>query len=143
MTETSEDIRRQIEETRADLDQRLGQLTAKAEHVADVRDRLSERPWVTLATAVVTGFMLGRAGRRPEAPKAAAASSNGGAPRLASLRPHLEVLVSAATVALAGVVRDAVLHEMRAWKRVSRMRARERRRERPATRAAEDGQPSA
>jgi hypothetical protein len=36
-----------------------------------------------------------------------------------------------------------VLHEMRAWKRVSRMRARERRRERPATPGAEDGQGSA
>jgi len=143
MTETSEDIRREIEETRADLDERLGKLTAKAEHVVDVRDHLSGRPWVTLATAVATGFMLGRAGRRAEVPEAALASSNGGAPRLASLRPHLEVLVSAATVALAGVVRDAVLHEMRAWKRVSRMRARERRRERPATRAAGDGQRSA
>jgi hypothetical protein len=122
MAQPSELIRREIEETRADLDERLARLTEKAERAADVGGHLGARPWTTVATGAAVGFILGLRGsdfRSPHNGTVAPAvhAEPGGGPVLASrlvahfLSPALNVLASATMVSLAGLIRDAVGHD--------------------------------
>jgi hypothetical protein len=116
MAETSTDlIRQEIDETRADLDARIGRLAAKAERAVDVRNYLSTRPWATVATAVATGVALGLGPRRGAALDGA--SAGGPAPNGGSFifRFVARALAGAATMTVAGLLRDAILHEVRAW----------------------------
>jgi hypothetical protein len=119
MAEPSELIRREIEETRADLDQRLARLTEKAERAADIGGHLRERPWATIATGAAVGFVLGfggadsRAARNGDPPPARRTPPAGAGPTARLLGPLLapalfDVVARAALMTLAGLVRDAV-----------------------------------
>ena len=115
MAKTSTDlIRQEIAETRADLDERLEQLASKAERAIDVRNYLSTRPWATVGTAVATGLALGLGPRRGSVNGASSGGpvSNGGS---FTLRLVAHILTGAATMTVAGLLRDAVLRELRAW----------------------------
>jgi hypothetical protein len=62
MDQRSDDIRQDIESTRASLDQKLDTLETKARQTFDVKHQVSERPWVMLGAAVATGYVLGSLG---------------------------------------------------------------------------------
>lgn len=75
MDQGSDNIRQDIESTRASLDDKLSLLEDKAQTVADkaretfdIRHQVSERPWVALGAAVAAGYMLGSMGgdKQPE-----------------------------------------------------------------------------
>jgi len=114
MAEPSELIRREIEETRADLDQRLARLTEKAERAADIGGYLRERPWATIATGAAVGVVLGLGGSHSLAPRngdplpARRPRAAGAGPTSQLLAPALfDVVARTALMALAGLVRDA------------------------------------
>lgn len=119
MAEPSELIRREIEETRADLDERLARLTEKAERAVDIGGYLRERPWATIATGAAVGFVLGlggsglRAARNGEPAPARGTGAAGAGPTSRLMGPLLApalfgVLARAAVMTLAGLVRDSV-----------------------------------
>jgi len=62
MDQRSDNIRQDIESTRASLDQKLDSLETKARQTFDVKHQVSERPWMMLGAAVATGYVLGSLG---------------------------------------------------------------------------------
>ena len=60
MAEQVEQLRQQIETTRAHLGEHLDQLATKAEQAVDVRRHIEGHPWAAVAAALVAGFVLGR-----------------------------------------------------------------------------------
>jgi ElaB/YqjD/DUF883 family membrane-anchored ribosome-binding protein len=80
MDKRSDDIRQDIEQTRAMLDEKIDMLESKASEVVDnvkqnldtvkqnfdLKFQVQERPWVALGAAVATGFVLGSLGGKDE-----------------------------------------------------------------------------
>lgn len=62
MDQRSDDIRNNIESTRASLDQKLGQLEHKAKETFDLKHQVQEHPFMMLGAAVLTGYVLGSLG---------------------------------------------------------------------------------
>src|SRR6266511_5633638 len=62
MDQGSDHIRRDIESTRAALDNKLDTLEAKARQAFDLKHQVSERPWMMLGAAAAAGFVLGSIG---------------------------------------------------------------------------------
>ena len=62
MDQRSDDIRQDIESTRASLDEKLDSLETKARQAFDIKHQVSERPWMMLGAAVATGYVLGSLG---------------------------------------------------------------------------------
>jgi len=69
MDQRSDNIRQDIEQTRASLDDKLGMLEDKAQEVAtkaretfDLKHQVNERPWMALGAAVAAGYILGSMG---------------------------------------------------------------------------------
>src|SRR5215212_5831483 len=62
MDQRSDNIRQDIESTRASLDQKLDSLETKARQTFGVKHHVSERPWMMLGAAVATGYVLGSLG---------------------------------------------------------------------------------
>jgi len=62
MDQRSDDIRQDIESTRAALDQKLDTLETKARQTFDLKHQVAERPWMMLGAAVAAGFVLGSMG---------------------------------------------------------------------------------
>jgi len=62
MDQSSEDIKQDIESTRAALDEKLNLLETKARQTIDLNHQISEHPWVALGAAIVAGYTLGTMG---------------------------------------------------------------------------------
>lgn len=69
MDQRSDDIRQDIEETRASLDTKLNLLeekanetTEKVKQAFDIKQQVQERPWAALGVAVAAGYVLGSMG---------------------------------------------------------------------------------
>jgi len=62
MDQRSDDIRQDIESTRASLDEKLDTLEVKARQAIDVKHQVGERPWMMFGAAVAAGFALGSMG---------------------------------------------------------------------------------
>jgi len=62
MDQRSDDIRQDIDETRASLDAKLNTLETKARQTFDLKHHVSEQPWMALGAAVAAGYMLGSLG---------------------------------------------------------------------------------
>jgi len=62
MDQRSDDIRQDIESTRASLDRKLDTLETKARQTFDLKHQVEERPWMMLGAAVATGYVLGSMG---------------------------------------------------------------------------------
>ena len=62
MDQRSDDIRQNIESTRAALDSKLDNLETKARETFDLKHQVAERPWMALGAAVVAGYVLGSMG---------------------------------------------------------------------------------
>jgi len=58
----SDDIRQDIESTRASLDSKLDTLESKARQTLDVKHHVAERLWMALGAAVAAGYVLGSLG---------------------------------------------------------------------------------
>jgi hypothetical protein len=120
MAEAAERIRRLIDETRADLGERIDLLTSRAEHAVSLKHQVSAHPWIGVAIAVATGLVVGRLDasrdrgtRRVRADDALAGDSPH--PALAPwLGAGLEVLKTSAVVTLSGLLRDLIRREHRA-----------------------------
>jgi len=114
MAETTEQLRQDIAETRADLGERIDELAARAEQVVDVRHRVRERPWSSLAVAVALGFVLGHRRRRPETgtPTANGATEANGHRRFGDwLAGEMDLLATAAGMTVLGLLRDTIREE--------------------------------
>lgn len=62
MDQRSDDIRQDIESTRAALDEKLDSLETKARQTFDLKHQVDERPWMMLGAAVAAGYVLGSMG---------------------------------------------------------------------------------
>ena len=62
MDERADDLRLDIDATRASLDAKLDTLETKARQTFDLKHRVSERPWMALGAAVAVGYVLGSSG---------------------------------------------------------------------------------
>jgi hypothetical protein len=62
MDQRSDDIRQDIEATRASLDEKLDTLEIKARQAFDLKHQVAERPWMAVGAAVAAGFVLGSLG---------------------------------------------------------------------------------
>ncbi|HEX5690352.1 MAG TPA: hypothetical protein VFX76_10145, partial [Roseiflexaceae bacterium] len=62
MDQRSDDIRQNIESTRASLDEKLDSLESKARETFDLKHQVSERPWMALGAAVAAGLVVGSLG---------------------------------------------------------------------------------
>jgi len=62
MDQRSDDIRQDIESTRAALDEKLDTLETKARQTFDLKYQVAERPWIALGAAVAAGFVVGNMG---------------------------------------------------------------------------------
>jgi hypothetical protein len=62
MDQRSDDIRQDIESTRASLDDKLDTLETKARQAFDLKHQVAERPWMAVGAAVAAGFVLGNLG---------------------------------------------------------------------------------
>jgi hypothetical protein len=113
-----EDIRRDIDHTRVELDRKIGLIEGKV-HAAktavsdafDIRHQVSRRPWTMVGVSVATGFALGRltvGPRRPSAPSTMTASEPVAAPSARGFWHHdlVNTLTLAAGAALTDVARD-------------------------------------
>jgi hypothetical protein len=117
MAEASEHIRQLIDETRADLGERIEILASRAEQAMSIEHQVRAHPWGTVAIAVATGLVVGRldASRHRGAPR------RGAEDPLAKEIPHpargpwlaagLEVLTTSAVVMLSGLLRDLLRRE--------------------------------
>lgn len=101
----ADEIREDIEATRADLDEKIQQLTEKAHDAVDVRRHVARRPWVALGLATAAGFFLG--GRRP----AAQAPARRTAPRSVLEPPSLGGLLTEAALVVATYVAKRALRQ--------------------------------
>src|SRR5436190_23411607 len=59
MDQGSDDLRQEIEETRAALDDKLDALERKAGQMFDLRYQIAQHPWLALGGAVAAGYVLG------------------------------------------------------------------------------------
>ena len=103
----ADDIREDIEATRADLDEKIHQLTEKAHEVVDVRLQVARRPWVALAVATAAGFFLGGRRRPAYAPAHLAAPQT-----LLNGRPNLGFLTEAAVLVVTSVAKSALRNRL-------------------------------
>ena len=62
MDQRADDIRQDIESTRASLDAKLDTLETKARQTFDLKHQVAERPWIALGAAVAAGYVLGSLG---------------------------------------------------------------------------------
>jgi hypothetical protein len=62
MDQRSDNIRQDIESTRAALDTKLDTLESKARETFDLNHQVAERPWMAIGAAVVAGYVLGSLG---------------------------------------------------------------------------------
>lgn len=62
MDQRSDDIRQDIESTRASLDEKLDSLEVKARQAFDIKHQVSEKPWMMFGAAMAAGFALGSLG---------------------------------------------------------------------------------
>jgi len=62
MDQRSDNIRQDIESTRAALDDKLDSLETKARQAFDLNYQVGERPWMMLGAAVAAGYVLGSLG---------------------------------------------------------------------------------
>jgi len=62
MDQRSDNIRQDIESTRAALDEKLDSLEIKARQTFDLKHQVAERPWMMLGAAVAAGYVLGSMG---------------------------------------------------------------------------------
>lgn len=69
MDKRSDDIRQNIEDTRASIDEKIDMLQGKAseaveqtKQLLDVNHQVSERPWVALGLALAAGYVVGNLG---------------------------------------------------------------------------------
>lgn len=62
MDQGSDNIKQDIETTRAALGQKLDSLESKAREAVDLRHHVEERPWMMLGAAVAAGYVLGSIG---------------------------------------------------------------------------------
>jgi hypothetical protein len=130
MDQRSDDIRQDIESTRAALDEKLDSLESKARQTFDLKHQVSERPWMMLGAAVATGYVLGSLGSddhhtdaRPyadtysQATPQHYASATRPAPQheqpkadgfLAQFDDEIEMLKTAAIATLTGFLRDSI-----------------------------------
>jgi hypothetical protein len=66
MDQGSDNIRQNIEDTRAALDDKLDTLESKARETFDLKHQVAERPWMMLGAAVAAGYVLGSLGGNDE-----------------------------------------------------------------------------
>ncbi|KAB8143916.1 DUF3618 domain-containing protein [Chloroflexia bacterium SDU3-3] len=73
MDKRSDDIRQDIEQTRASLDEKIDLLQNKASEaveqtrqIFDVSHQVAERPWVALGAAAIAGYVLGTLGEEKQ-----------------------------------------------------------------------------
>src|SRR5262245_49647764 len=62
MEERADDLRREIEETRTTLDQKLDRLSTRVREALDVQHQLQQHPWLAVGAAVTAGFVVGALG---------------------------------------------------------------------------------
>lgn len=62
MDQRSDDIRQDIESTRAALSEKLDTLENKTREAFDLKHHMSERPWTMFGLAVAAGYVLGSMG---------------------------------------------------------------------------------
>jgi hypothetical protein len=62
MDQRSDDIRQNIESTRAALGEKLDSLEDKARQTFDLKHQVAERPWMALGAAVAAGLVVGSLG---------------------------------------------------------------------------------
>jgi len=69
MDQRSDDIRQDIESTRASLDEKLDTLETRARQTFDLKHQVDERPWMMLGAAVAAGYVLGSLGGEDDTPR--------------------------------------------------------------------------
>lgn len=127
MDQRSDDIRQDIESTRAALDDKLDTLEARAREAFDLKRQVAERPWIALGAAVAVGYLIGNLGgersaqrwsgqpitttdytqHAPRSLPAAHAPARGEG-LLAQLDDELELLKGAAASMLTTLLRDTI-----------------------------------
>lgn len=93
-------IRKGIEETTADLTERIEQLAERAERAVDLESRLRARPWLTLLVAVGAGLIAG------QVVSAGAPPLRAGAPEAEPVEDRPGLVHSIAAMVIAGLLRD-------------------------------------
>ncbi len=111
MAETTEELRQEIAETRAELGERIDQFTARAEQVIDVRHHVRRRPWSSLALAATLGFVLGRSERRRNGAPPAVPEADGHGRFGTWLTEEFDLLATAAGMTAIGFLRNAIQRE--------------------------------
>jgi ElaB/YqjD/DUF883 family membrane-anchored ribosome-binding protein len=61
-----EELRQDIEATRASLDDKLKQLETKTRRALSLQRHVEAQPWIAVGAAVATGFVVGALRRRGE-----------------------------------------------------------------------------
>lgn len=138
MDKRSDDIRQDIEATRASLDEKIDLLESKATEAVDkaketfdLKHQVAERPWVALGAAVAAGYVLGSLGGesseeqrwhgqpattvdynshapRDSGPSATSKIKEKGADFLSQFDDEIELLKGAAMATLTSFLRDTI-----------------------------------
>jgi hypothetical protein len=133
MDKRSDDIRQDIEYTRASLDEKIDMLQSKANETIDqakqafdLKYQVGERPWVALGAAIAAGYVLGSLGNDEPSYSQSTASydyqqagytsgpstldkvKSGSADFLAQFDDEIDLLKQAAMITLTSFLRDTV-----------------------------------
>lgn len=129
MDKRSDDLRQDIEDTRASIDEKIDMLQGKASEAVeqtkqlfDVQHQVTERPWVALGLALAAGYVVGNLGGEEESSTSGSASysqSSYGGPStmdtvkaksrdfLSQFDDEIDLLKTAAVTVLTQFIRDA------------------------------------
>jgi len=128
MAEEAEELRREIEETRSALDEKLDRLGTRLREALDVQHQMHQHPWLAVGAAVTAGFVVGTLGGESREPGSASGlidrsgsrtrpvaeprRLNGGDGVLEHLYHEFDVLKDAAVLGLIDLVRTKLREQL-------------------------------
>lgn len=108
----ADNIRQNIESTRAALDQKLDMLEHKARETLDLKHQIGERPWAALGLAVAAGYVVGTLGGDEEDGRPLASHTAESRGLRSAIDSELTMLKGAAMALLSSYARDALREYM-------------------------------
>lgn len=114
MDQRSDEIKQDIEETRASLDEKLSMLETKARETFDLEHQITARPLLALGASIAAGFVLGSLGGGSSTSNASGrgGSSSYGSSKsdqmLSQFDDEINILQSAAVAMVTGFLRDSI-----------------------------------